>query len=231
MADCTRMEPLLLGPDDGEAISDNEKRSLIIKVEREELTLTWMRYVTGQHGPDPHIHLRHSDCFYVIDGQVTFELGADGHVVRGDPGTFVVVPPNVVHTFRNEGPEPARFLNVHAPSCGFHDHLRAMRDGLDEDEPFDQDEPPPDGGRPVTDAQIAPGGATSDHVSLAEVEIGRADERPAARASRSYWVLDGTLAVRHGDATLEAEAGALVLLPPGAAHVLTGPARIVEVVA
>ena len=221
---------ILLGPGEGEAISSNEKRVLILKATREELALNWMRYVEGQHGPDPHIHRRHSDCFYVIDGELTFELGGVGEVVRGGPGTFVLVPPNVVHTFRNEGPEPATFLNVHAPSCNFHDHLRASRDRRDEAQPFDQEDPPADGGRPVSDAVIGPGRAEGDHVHLAEVEVeGSAEERPPAAISTSWWVLDGTLRVAAGGVHVEAPAGSFVFLPAGEAHVVSGPARAVVV--
>jgi hypothetical protein len=31
-----------------------------------------------------------------------------------------------VHAFSNPGPDRARLLNVHAPSCDFHDSLRRM---------------------------------------------------------------------------------------------------------
>jgi hypothetical protein len=43
----------------------------------------------------------------------------------------------VIHTFRNEGPGDARFLNLHAPSKGFIQHLR---EGGDPDR-FDTFEP------------------------------------------------------------------------------------------
>jgi hypothetical protein len=43
----------------------------------------------------------------------------------------------VVHTFRNEGPGDARFLNLHAPSKGFIQHVR---EGGDPDR-FDTFEP------------------------------------------------------------------------------------------
>jgi adenosylmethionine-8-amino-7-oxononanoate aminotransferase len=71
-------------------------------------------------------------------------------------GTFVAAPPEVVHTFRNASGAEAIFLNFHAPSMGFADMLRARRDGHDEDaERFDQADPPPDGGRPVSEAVVS----------------------------------------------------------------------------
>jgi mannose-6-phosphate isomerase-like protein (cupin superfamily) len=40
------------------------------------------------------------------------------------PGTFVLVPPEVPHTFANRGDDAARFVNVHAPA-GFDLRLEA----------------------------------------------------------------------------------------------------------
>ena len=55
---------------------------------------------------------------YVLEGDVTFVLEDDEIVAA--PGTFVLVPPGVEHTFANRTAEPARILNIHAPA-GF-DH-------------------------------------------------------------------------------------------------------------
>jgi mannose-6-phosphate isomerase-like protein (cupin superfamily) len=218
----------LLGPDEGDVIVDRQERTALIKVAREELTLTWFRYVEGQKGPPPHVHREHSDGFYVIEGRMTFELG-HGEVVHGDPGTLVLVPPNVVHTFRNEGPATGRFLNLHAPSCGFHDYLRARRDGGETDW-FDQWEPPADGGRPASDALVGVGRVSRDGITLAEQDIDR-EERPAASTSKSttYWVIDGSLTFMTDDVELEARAGSCVVVPSGAAHSVAGPARAVVV--
>ena len=65
-------------------------------------------------GPPMHTHENEDDAFYVLEGEMTF-LVEDERVVAG-PGTFVLVPPGVTHTFANEGDEPVRMLNVHAPA-------------------------------------------------------------------------------------------------------------------
>ena len=39
----------------------------------------------------------------------------DGEAQAG-PGTFVLAPDGVEHGFRNDGEEPLRFLNIHAPA-------------------------------------------------------------------------------------------------------------------
>lgn len=65
-------------------------------------------------GPTIHQHATEDDSFYMLDGELTFIVD-DEEVVAG-PGTFVLVPPEVPHTFANRGDEPARFMNIHAPA-------------------------------------------------------------------------------------------------------------------
>ena len=59
------------------------------------------------------------------------ELQADGKAIRAEPGMSVVIPPGVEHAFTSAG--SARFLNVHAPSCGFADYLRKIDAGEEVD--------------------------------------------------------------------------------------------------
>jgi mannose-6-phosphate isomerase-like protein (cupin superfamily) len=66
------------------------------------------------------------DAFYVIAGEPHFRAGDER--LRGEPGMLVAAPPGVVHSFSNPGPRPARLVNVHAPSCGFHEYLHVMED-------------------------------------------------------------------------------------------------------
>ena len=68
-------------------------------------------------GPEAHAHAAEDDAFYVLDGELTFILGEEEEeeVVAG-PGTFVLVPPGVRHTFGNRGGTAARAVNVHAPA-------------------------------------------------------------------------------------------------------------------
>jgi quercetin dioxygenase-like cupin family protein len=112
----------------GELLTDERRRRVEVKADRAELAVTDSRYAEGESGPDSHFHREHSDCFFVLDGRLVFEL--DGERTEANAGEFIAVPPLVVHTFRNEGPGDARFLNLHAPSKGFIQHLR---DGGDPD--------------------------------------------------------------------------------------------------
>jgi len=63
---------------------------------------------------EAHTHAAEDDAFYILEGELTFVLG-DEELLAG-PGTFVLVPPDVVHGFRNDGARAVRMLNVHAPA-------------------------------------------------------------------------------------------------------------------
>ena len=67
-----------------------------------------------REGPETHAHADEDDSFYILDGELTFVV--DGDEVVAGPGTFVLVPPGVPHTFANRGDSVARFVNVHAPA-------------------------------------------------------------------------------------------------------------------
>jgi mannose-6-phosphate isomerase-like protein (cupin superfamily) len=142
--------PHLLAPGDGqgEAITDTPTRELRILCEHEWLNATWTRHAAGERGADPHVHFRHVDAFFVLAGDLGLQLGPERVRVSAPAGTLVMVPPGVVHGFDNDGPGELRFLNFHAPGCGFAEYLRGRNDG------FDQHPPPDDGGRPASDAVV-----------------------------------------------------------------------------
>ena len=80
-------------------------------------------YGPGERGPDLHVHREHADAWLVLEGTLSFEL-RDRITFEAPAGTLVVVPRNVAHGFWNERDEAARFLNIHAPACGFGDYMR-----------------------------------------------------------------------------------------------------------
>lgn len=126
------------GGGDGEPITDRPGRRVTLLADCEHLTFAEFDYGPGERGASPHVHHDHSDAFLVLEGELelTFESGP----LRAPAGTFVLVPPDVVHSFDNASDAAARFLNVHAPSCGFGNYLRGRNPG------FDQHEPPAAGG-------------------------------------------------------------------------------------
>jgi len=122
---------------DGESIIDRPGRRVTLLVDTEWLAVSESIYGPGERGPEPHVHHDHTDAFLVLEGAL--ELTFTDGTLRAPAGTFVLVPPDVVHSFANAA-ETARFFNFHAPSCGFGEYLR----GRNPD--FDQHEPPADGG-------------------------------------------------------------------------------------
>jgi mannose-6-phosphate isomerase-like protein (cupin superfamily) len=140
-----------------ERVASGERREIVLLAAYPEVAATWSRYAAGEAGPDPHVHREHTDAFYVLEGELTFGVGPDGARIRVGPGGFVAVPPNVVHTFANDGGAEARWLNFHAADGGFAAYLRSVRDG--DPAPWDSFDPPADGGRPAADAIFSPAGA------------------------------------------------------------------------
>jgi quercetin dioxygenase-like cupin family protein len=77
----------------------------------------------GTEPGDPHYHANHTDSFYVLDGELEFQI--DRRTVRATAGTLVVAPRGAVHAFPVAIGSAARFLNIHSPS-GFERYLRAL---------------------------------------------------------------------------------------------------------
>jgi quercetin dioxygenase-like cupin family protein len=225
--------PVLLRPGEGEDVRGRVR----IKCAREGLVLT---ETPGPGETDPHVHHHHADAFYVLDGDFAVQLGGEEEQ-RLEQGSFVLAPPEVAHGYRSES---GRWLNLHAPGCGFEEWLRS---GLTSD--FDQHEPPPGGGRPAGEAivlepgggdelELGPGsrgwfkaGADDALGSVAVVEIelatGAAGPPPHyhERLTDSFCVLDGTLTVLLGDERHEAPAGSYALVPPGNVHTVSNPSE------
>jgi thiamine-phosphate pyrophosphorylase len=122
--------PIVSAPGDGDRLQ-KPHRLAIAKVDRPELAVLEYFVDAEYDGADSHVHLRHTDCFHVLEGALEFRV--DGREVRAEAGTTVIVPPGVVHEFTSAAPR-VRFLNVHAPSCGFVEYMRSFDAGLDVDE-------------------------------------------------------------------------------------------------
>ena len=116
---------------DGEAILRREKREISILVAREDVTITHARYAAGEQVAGPHVHHEHTDAFYVLEGELTFEIGREAETITVSAGGFVAVPPGVAHSFRTDGDRPARWLTIHAPDGGFAAFMRGIRDGVE----------------------------------------------------------------------------------------------------
>jgi quercetin dioxygenase-like cupin family protein len=67
-------------------------------------------------GPPPHYHTREEESFYVLEGEITFTVN-DKKVI-GTPGTFVQIPRETPHAFKNASDRPARML-IQCTPAGF----------------------------------------------------------------------------------------------------------------
>jgi quercetin dioxygenase-like cupin family protein len=115
--------PIVRLPGEGEtaALGASTVRFLAQQGDTDALAVTEAVLAPGFPGPRPHSHEHTYDCFYVLEGDVRFLLA--GEELAAPAGTFVLVPPGVVHSFSNPGHEPARILNLHHPS-GLEQYLK-----------------------------------------------------------------------------------------------------------
>ena len=139
---------------DGETILRREKREISILAAREEVTITHARYSAGEQVAGPHVHHEHTDAFYVLEGELTFEIGREPQTITVFAGGFVAAPPGVAHSFRNDSGRPARWLTIHAHDGGFASFMRGTRDGVEVE--WDISEVPADGGLSANEAIVSP---------------------------------------------------------------------------
>jgi mannose-6-phosphate isomerase-like protein (cupin superfamily) len=178
----------VIPPRDGEVVGDSPDRRVEILSDVGSLHATWSRFGPRRAGAGLHIHHHHSDLFYVLAGELTVKLGPDGDETVAPVGTLVRIPPLVVHGFRNGGDAEVRYLNFHAPGQGFADYMRGLSD-------FDQDDPPADGGRSVSEVAIAGGdGVLCEADEIAVAVLSDDGERSHAEHVTSLYVLEGDLA-------------------------------------
>jgi mannose-6-phosphate isomerase-like protein (cupin superfamily) len=73
----------------------------------EQVSFTWRRMPaqTGGKGSYGHRHLTQEEIYFVASGTLQFKL--DDALFDLDAGTIVVVPPHVVRSVWNEGPDDA----------------------------------------------------------------------------------------------------------------------------
>lgn len=114
-------EGILSPAGEGERLTSGV-RTAFVKAELPQLSIFDFHLDGPFEGPEPHVHSDHTDSFYVLEGEV--ELALEGRTLTGGPGTFVLAPPGVEHTFGKPNPGYARLLNVHAPDAGFAAWLR-----------------------------------------------------------------------------------------------------------
>jgi quercetin dioxygenase-like cupin family protein len=74
----------------------------------------WEAVVPPGGGTPPHVHSREEEGFYVLEGEITFQVG--GERIVATAGTFANMPVGTPHSFKNESDAPARMLISVAPA-------------------------------------------------------------------------------------------------------------------
>lgn len=62
----------------------------------------------------PHIHHREDEAFWVLEGELEIMVG--GRKLEARSGTFIHLPRGIIHTYKNAGATPARFLSLMVPA-------------------------------------------------------------------------------------------------------------------
>ena len=65
------------------------------------------------NGPPPHIHHLEDEQFFILEGNITFQIG--GHTFQVSTGDYLYIPRQTVHSFKN-GPKPASVLATFTPA-------------------------------------------------------------------------------------------------------------------
>jgi len=238
-------EPVVRHPGEGEVLFDEESGSSRIKVARHELLLSETSLKSGARGAASHIHRKHADAFYVLEGWLDFHVAGEQRTLEA--GALVLAPPGLVHGFQ-VGPHGVRHLNIHTPGDAFAKLSRARRDGV----PFDAAQegdtfsPPSDGGRPAIDAivRLPREGervgasmikAARPEISLLEFEVepgGGVSPHFHKGHSDSFYVLEGEVEFHVGDEVVSGTPGTYVLAPPHVVYyfrnVSAAPARVLN---
>ena len=74
----------------------------------------WEAIVPPGGGPPPHVHSREEEGFYILEGEITFQIGDERIVATA--GVFANMPVGVPHSFKNESTRPAKMLISVAPA-------------------------------------------------------------------------------------------------------------------
>ena len=74
----------------------------------------WEAIVPPGGGPLPHVHSREEEGFYILEGEITLQVGEKRIVATA--GMFANMPVGMPHSFKNESDKPATMLISIAPA-------------------------------------------------------------------------------------------------------------------
>ncbi len=68
----------------------------------------------GTLGAAPHTHLNEDEYSFVLEGEVGVQIGEQEFTAT--PGTYILKPRGIPHTFWNVGAQPARIVEIISPA-------------------------------------------------------------------------------------------------------------------
>jgi quercetin dioxygenase-like cupin family protein len=216
----------------GEVIFGSPKLDVALLADIEQLATVEVHSEPGWGNATPHVHVRHGEALYVLEGEVTFQLEDRSHSLGRE--TWAFVPPGVTHTFEVTGDQQARFLVLHTPSSGFADYIRGDVTAFDQRPAADFVSADPGlvlvrraGGsegdlitdRPDRRATVL---IETDEITVSEFRYGpgqRGAQRHVHREhADAFLVLEGELTFHLREESRTLPAGTLVVFPPGLVH-------------
>jgi quercetin dioxygenase-like cupin family protein len=217
---------------EGEVILQSPKLDVTLLVDVEQLAAVEVRAAPGWGKAPPHVHVRHGEALYVLEGELELQL-VDG-VQRVGPETWVFVPPGVVHAVEASGDAPARFLAFHTPGSGYGSYVRGDVAGFDQRPAADAVSADPGlvvvrrtGGVEGDTITDRPGRRVTVLVETEEITISEfhygAGERGAKRHvhrehADAFLVVEGEFTLHFRDGSQTLPAGTLLVIPPNVIH-------------
>ena len=74
----------------------------------------WEAIVPPGGGPPPHVHSREEESFFILEGEITIQIGEERIVATA--GTFANMPVGSLHSFKNATDKTARMIISVAPA-------------------------------------------------------------------------------------------------------------------
>lgn len=109
---------LVILPDAGQSIPNPIGGGMMVKVRDAQTAGAYSVHhniiPAGSPGPRPHIHHRHEELFFVVDGELTVQFGDRQEAAPA--GSFVVIPRGVAHRPSNRTEAPVTVLLVFSPA-------------------------------------------------------------------------------------------------------------------
>ena len=109
-------QPTLRKPTEGRTIAvvGDIYRFLATGDETDGKYAMWEAIVPPGGGPPPHIHSREEESFLILEGEITFTVGAER--ITAAAGTFANMPVCSLHSFKNATDKTARMIISVAPA-------------------------------------------------------------------------------------------------------------------